>query len=210
MERAKKIKEESKLLSAVMDWLEHDENFAITPAFGDLTLAKARQLEPSIQCIRTGSIARDASLENSVNNLNLGPRVITGDELWRQHGPQTLTEAFEFFGRVVKMKAEGNISTKRAVQQTLIETSRPKLIEQGIDEYNFSHPPLNDDEEDKTGSNTGGHSQNPRSNSKASRGRGGKLRGNSKRSREMSTNSDPNQTQRSQRPRTDSHGSRGG
>ena len=193
-----------------MDWLEFDENFAITPAFGDLTLAKARQLEPSIQCIRTGNVARDASLENSVNNLNLGPRVITGDELWRQHGPQTLTEAFEFFGRVVKMKAEGNISTKRAVQQTLIETSRPKLIELGIEEYNLSHPPLNDDEEDKQGSRTGGHSQNSRPNSKASRGRGGKLRGNSKHSPEMSTNSDPNNQTRSQRPRTDSNGSRRG
>ena len=56
VEKAKKIKEESKLLSAVMDWLEHDENFAITPAFCDLTLAKARQLEPSIQCIRTGNV----------------------------------------------------------------------------------------------------------------------------------------------------------
>ena len=120
MEKAKKIKEESKLLSVVMDWLEFDE-LVITPAFGDLTQAKARQLEPSIQRIRTGSIARDASLENCVNNLNLsprdGPRTITGDELWRQHGPQTLTEAFEFFGRVVKMQAEGKISTKRAVQQ---------------------------------------------------------------------------------------------
>ena len=213
VEKAKKIKEESKLLSVVMDWLEYDE-LAITPAFGDLTQAKARQLEPSKQRIRTGGIARDASLENCVNNLNLspsdGPRTITGDELWRQHGPQTLTEAFEFFGRVVKMQAEGKISTKRAVQQTLIETTRPKLIELGIKEYTLSHPPLNDDEEDRQGSNTGGHGQNPRSNSKASRGRGGKLRGNSKRSREMSTNSDPSQTQRSQRPRTNSNGSRRG
>ena len=107
------------------------------------------------------------------------------------------------------MQAEGKISTKRAVQQTLIETSRPKLIEMGIEEYNLSHPPLNDDEEDKQGSNIGGNNQNPRSNSKPTRGRGGKLRGNPKRSREMSTNSDPNQTQ-SQRPRTDSHGSRRG
>ena len=61
MEKAKQIKQESKLLSAVMDWLEADEKLAITPAFGDLTQAKARQLEPSIQRIRTCSIARDAS-----------------------------------------------------------------------------------------------------------------------------------------------------
>ena len=39
MEKARKIKEESKLLSAVMDWLEADENLAITPALGDLTQA---------------------------------------------------------------------------------------------------------------------------------------------------------------------------
>ena len=61
MEKAKKIKEESKLLSAVMDWLKTDKKLATTPAFGDLTQAKARQLEPSIQRIRTCSIARDAS-----------------------------------------------------------------------------------------------------------------------------------------------------
>ena len=74
-----------KLLSAVMDWLEANENLAITPAFGDLTQAKARQLEPSKQRIRTGSIAQDASLENCVENLNLRPdddlQTITGDEL---------------------------------------------------------------------------------------------------------------------------------
>ena len=46
VENASKIKEESKLLSVVMDWLEFDEAFAITPAFGDLTQAKARPLEP--------------------------------------------------------------------------------------------------------------------------------------------------------------------
>ena len=148
-----------------------------------------------------------------VENLNLRPgdglQTITGDELWRQHGPQTLAEAFEFFGRVVKMQAEGKISTKRAVQQTLIETSRPKLIEMGIEEYNLSHPPLNDDEEDKQGSNIGGNNQNPRSNSKPTRGRGGKLRGNPKRSQEMNTNSNSNTNQtRSQRPRTNSNGSR--
>ena len=44
--------------------------------------------------MRTGSIARDASLENWVENLNLRPgdglQTVTGDELWRQHGPQTL------------------------------------------------------------------------------------------------------------------------
>ena len=110
------------------------------------------------------------------------------------------------------MQAEGKISTKRAVQQTLVEISKPKLSEMGIEEYILSHPPLNDDEEDKQGSNIGGRNQNPRSNSKPTRGRGGKLRGNPKRSREMSTNSNsntPNQPQ-SQRPRTNSTGSRRG
>ena len=33
----------------MMDWLEFDEAFAITPAFGNLTQAKAQQLESSIQ-----------------------------------------------------------------------------------------------------------------------------------------------------------------
>ena len=68
-----------------MDWLNYDEAFAITPAFGDLTQAKARQLEPSIQSVRTGVITRDASIENCVQNLNLshsgGLPTITGDEL---------------------------------------------------------------------------------------------------------------------------------
>ena len=103
-----------------MDWLEADEKLAITPAFGNMTQAKARQLEPSMQRIRTGRIARDASIENCVENLNLSPSdnlmTITGDELWKQHGPQTLTQAFEFIGRVVKFQAEGKTSMKRAVQ----------------------------------------------------------------------------------------------
>ena len=80
------------------------------------------------------------------------------------------------------MHAEGKISTKRAVQQTLIETSKPRLLETGIEEYILSHPPLNDDEEDKQGSNIGGRNQNPRSKPKTTHGRGGKLRGNPKRS----------------------------
>ena len=58
---------------------------------------------------------------------------------------------------LVKIQAEGKISMKRAVQQTLVETTNPMLLEKGIDEYNFSHPPLNDDEEEKEGSNIGEH-----------------------------------------------------
>ena len=121
-----------------MDWLEFNENFAITPAFGDLTQAKARQLEPSIQRVRTGVITRDASIENCVQNLNLSPSgglpTIIGNELWRQHGPQTLRQAFEFTGRVVKVQAEGKTSIKRAVQQTLIEITKPSLLNGGIGE----------------------------------------------------------------------------
>ena len=124
VEKAAQIKEESKLLSAIIDWLNYDERFVITPAFGDITQAKAQQLEPSIQRVRTGSIAQDASIENCVQNLNLrpgdGPMTITGDEHWRQHGPQTLSQAFEFVGRVVKFQAERKTSLKKAVRQTLI------------------------------------------------------------------------------------------
>ena len=69
---------------------------------------------------------------------------------------------------------------KRAVQQTLVETSKPRLLETGIEEYILSNPPFKDDEEDKQGSNIGGSNQNPRSNSKPPRGRVGKLRGNPK------------------------------
>ena len=81
-----------------MDWLNFDERLVVTPAFGELTQAKARQQQPSIQRMRTGTIARDASIENCVQNLNLntgdGLQTITGDELWRQQGPQTLGQAY--------------------------------------------------------------------------------------------------------------------
>ena len=49
---------------------------------------------------------------------------------------------------------------KRVVQQTLVETTKPTLLERGIEEYIFSHPPLFDDEEEKDGANIGGRSQN--------------------------------------------------
>ena len=71
---------------------------------------------------------------------------------------------------LVKIQAEGKISMKRAVQQTLVETTKPRLLETGIEEYILSHPPLNDDVEDKEGSNIGGNNQNPRSNFKLTRG----------------------------------------
>ena len=76
----------AKILSTMMDWMEFGDFLAAnTPAFGDWTQAVARQLTPSIQRIRTGSIARDASIENCVQNLNLSPEdgipTITGDEL---------------------------------------------------------------------------------------------------------------------------------
>ena len=67
MEKAAKIKEESKLQSAIMEWLDYDKRLFNTPAFGDLTQAKARQL----QHVRTGGIPRDASIENCVQNFNL-------------------------------------------------------------------------------------------------------------------------------------------
>ena len=98
--------------------------------------------------MRTGEIIRDASIENFVHNLNLssgdGLQTITGDDLWRQPGPQILSQAFDFFGRVVRFQAEGKISRKRAMQQTLIEFSKPSGVNGDIREYNFSHPELSD------------------------------------------------------------------
>ena len=120
VEKAAKIKEESRLLSVVMDWLEFDEKHVNTPTFGDLTQAFARQQLPSIQRVITGYITRDASIENCVQNLNHssgdGLQTIAGDYLWRQHGLQNLSQAFGFFGRVVNFQAEGKTSMKRAMQ----------------------------------------------------------------------------------------------
>ena len=94
VEIAAKIKEVSKLLSVVRDWLEFDEKLVDTPAFSNLTQVFARQHLPSIQCMRTSDITQDASLENCVENLNLssgdGLQTIIGNDLWRKHGPQTL------------------------------------------------------------------------------------------------------------------------
>ena len=52
--RAQAIKEESKLMSSVFQWLSDDHTNANTPAYGDLTTVIARQLEPSKRRIRTG------------------------------------------------------------------------------------------------------------------------------------------------------------
>ena len=91
----------------------------------------------------------DASKENYVENLNLSSggslQTITGDDLWRKHGPKTLTKAIDFIGRVVKLQAQGT-SLKRAVQQTRIKYTKPTLFKDGIREYNFSHPELSDSE----------------------------------------------------------------
>ena len=67
LHKATAIKKESKLMSTVFQWLSEDETPAITSAFGGLTMVIARQLEPSIRCVRTGGNTRDASLENIVN-----------------------------------------------------------------------------------------------------------------------------------------------
>ena len=71
LEKVAKIKEESKILSVVVNWLEYDKSFVNTPEFCDQTLALARQHEPSKQRLRTGVITRDASIDNCVQNLNL-------------------------------------------------------------------------------------------------------------------------------------------
>ena len=62
--RAQAVKEESKLMSSVFQWLSEDNSNANTPAYGDLTTVIARQLEPSKRRIRTGGNTRDAGLEN--------------------------------------------------------------------------------------------------------------------------------------------------
>ena len=43
VEKTAKIKDVSRLLSVVMDWLEFDKKHVNTPAFGNLTQALARQ-----------------------------------------------------------------------------------------------------------------------------------------------------------------------
>ena len=79
------------------------------------------------------------------------------------------------------------------VQQTLIEFTKPSVLDKDIGEYNFSFPELSDSEEKKKNSNSGDHSQNPGSNSEATRGQEGKPRGNSKRSQEVSLSKKKNQ-----------------
>ena len=54
LKKATKIKEESKLLSVVMDRLKYDQTNVNAPAFRDLTQAFAQQQLPSIQRLRTG------------------------------------------------------------------------------------------------------------------------------------------------------------
>ena len=71
---------------------------------------------------------------------------------------------------------------KRAMQQTLIEFTKPSVLNGGIRGYNFSHPVVSDTEDEKTNSNIGESSQNPGSNPVAPRGRGGRPRGISKHS----------------------------
>ena len=71
LHKAAAIKEESKLMSAVYQWLSGDDTNANIPAFGDLTTVIARQLELSKRRGKTGGNTRDADLENIVYNLNL-------------------------------------------------------------------------------------------------------------------------------------------
>ena len=90
---------------------------------------------------------------------------------------------------------------KRAVQQTLIEFTKPSVLNRGIREYNFSHPVLSDTEEEKKNNcNIGESSRIPGSNHVAPLGCGGISKGTSKRSREES---------RSQQRRETSHHQQG-
>ena len=71
---------------------------------------------------------------------------------------------------------------KKAVQQTLIDFTKPTLIKEGILEYNFSNPePSNSEpEERKDNPHKGARNKNAGSNS-APLGRGGRPKGISKR-----------------------------
>ena len=71
MGKAAKVKEESKRMSVVMDWIKFDKTHVNTPSFGHLTQAFARQQLPSIQLMRTTGNTRGASTENCFENLNL-------------------------------------------------------------------------------------------------------------------------------------------
>ena len=60
VEKAAKIKEESRLLSVVIDWLEYDTNHVNTTTFSDQTQALVQLQQPCIQCERNAIINRDA------------------------------------------------------------------------------------------------------------------------------------------------------
>ena len=60
-----------------------------------------------------------------------GLQAITGDGLLRKYGPQTLNKVSDFIGRVVKEKAKG-MSMKKAVQQTVIDFTKPTILKEGI------------------------------------------------------------------------------
>ena len=79
----------------------------------------------------SGNTREAASLENCVENLNLssgcGLQIITGNELWRKYGPQTLSKVSDFLDRVVKEKAKG-MSMKKAVEQNLLIDTKPTLV----------------------------------------------------------------------------------
>ena len=142
--RAQAIKEESKLMSSVFQWLSDDHTNAITPAYGDLTTVIARQLEPSKRRIRTGGNTRDAGLENIVNldlNGDGSLRTVAGDDLWISYGPQTLGELTQFVEKILKATKGKKSALKGSVLKTLIEVTNPKLQSEGVLEYELTYPP---------------------------------------------------------------------
>ena len=129
--------------SAVNQWLSEDETRTITPAFGDLTMVIALQLDPSKRRGRTGGNTRYASLENIVNNLDLNGdgslTTVAGDDLWLSYGPQSLEELATFIGKVIRASNGKNL--EGTVLKTLIEENNPKLDSEGILEYMLTYPP---------------------------------------------------------------------
>ena len=69
-----------------------------------------------------GSNRENACLENCFQNLSPGNglQTITGDELWRKYGPQTLRKAIDFIGRAVKEKFTESGLTKDGITDYIL------------------------------------------------------------------------------------------
>ena len=63
----------------------------------------------------------------------------SGDELWKTYSPQTLQDAWNFVGRIARIKPEIGYSDMKAVRQDLVNTVGKNLDQQqGIQEFECS------------------------------------------------------------------------